>query len=258
MAPGRFIPCKLTHTFTKKKPTKKTCPLPQHKKSILLTAPTAGPESATATMRMASACLMQCLVHLLMHGSHWYSTMRWMSSCWFSQLDSRNSFTLKTPAHGYVTQFTVICSGYASTQTHLLWIVHRYIQTDLQNSLTQAMPSFSHLQAYFNSQTKQRTSLNSNISDLNLAFHMSLNCWHTPLRLLHGAVPTQEGQYGDVVQLAEHRMGISPMPVRFPSAARDFSPSINFQCRLAYGVHTPLCTIACMYICVHVKDQVVS
>ena len=44
---------------------------------------------------------------------------------------------------------------------------------------------------------------------------------------------------GDVAQLVEHRTGTSPTLVRFPGAARDFSPIINFQCRTSYGVHTP-------------------
>ena len=39
--------------------------------------------------------------------------------------------------------------------------------------------------------------------------------------------------------------------------ARDFSPRVNFHCRVSYGVHTPLCAIACINICVHVKDPVV-
>ena len=44
----------------------------------------------------------------------------------------------------------------------------------------------------------------------------------------------------------------------FPSgAARNFSSRVNFQCRLAYGVRTPPCAIACIFICAHVKDPVV-
>ena len=55
----------------------------------------------------------------------------------------------------------------------------------------------------------------------------------------------------------EHRTGTSPTQVRFPGAARDFSPRVNFQCRLSYGVRTPPCAIACIYIYAHVKDPVV-
>ena len=47
------------------------------------------------------------------------------------------------------------------------------------------------------------------------------------------------------------------MQFRFPGAARDFSPRVNFQCRLSYGVRTLPCAIACIYICAHVKDPVV-
>ena len=63
---------------------------------------------------------------------------------------------------------------------------------------------------------------------------------------------------GDVAQLVGHRTGTLPMRVRFPGAARDFfPPRVNFQCRLCYGVRTPPCAFACIYICSHVKDPVV-
>ena len=45
--------------------------------------------------------------------------------------------------------------------------------------------------------------------------------------------------------------------VRFPGAARDFLPGVNFQCRLSIGVRTPPCAIACINICAHDKDSVV-
>ena len=48
-----------------------------------------------------------------------------------------------------------------------------------------------------------------------------------------------------------------PTQVPFPGAARDFSPRVNFQCRLSYGVHTPPCAIACIYIYEPIKDPVV-
>ena len=63
-------------------------------------------------------------------------------------------------------------------------------------------------------------------------------------------------KYIDVAQLVEHRTGTSPTQVRFPDVTRDFSPRVNFQCRLSYGVRTSPCAIACIYICVHVKDPV--
>ena len=62
---------------------------------------------------------------------------------------------------------------------------------------------------------------------------------------------------GDVAQLIDHRTGTLPTQVRFPSAARDFSPRVNFQCRLSYGVRTPPYAVACINICAHVKDPVV-
>ena len=62
---------------------------------------------------------------------------------------------------------------------------------------------------------------------------------------------------GDVAQWAEHRTGTSPTQVRIPGVARDFSPRVNFQFRLSYGVRTPPRAIACIYICAHVEDPVV-
>ena len=62
---------------------------------------------------------------------------------------------------------------------------------------------------------------------------------------------------GDVAQLAEYRTGTPPAQVRFPGTARNFSPRVNFPCRLSYGVRTPTSAIACVYICAHVKDPVV-
>ena len=54
-----------------------------------------------------------------------------------------------------------------------------------------------------------------------------------------------------------HQTSMLPIQVRFPGAARDFSPSEFFKCRLSYGVNTPLCAITCINICEHVKDPVV-
>ena len=62
---------------------------------------------------------------------------------------------------------------------------------------------------------------------------------------------------GDVAQLVEHRTGTPPTQVRFPGAARNFSPGVNLQCRLSYGVRTSPCAIACIYICAQVTDPVV-
>ena len=62
---------------------------------------------------------------------------------------------------------------------------------------------------------------------------------------------------GDVAQLVKRRTGTLLTQVRFPGAAREFSPGVDFQCRLSYGVRTPPCAIACINTCAHVKDPVV-
>ena len=62
---------------------------------------------------------------------------------------------------------------------------------------------------------------------------------------------------GDVAQLLECRTGTPLRQVRSRGAERDFSPRVKFQCRLFYGVCTPLCAIACISFCARVKDSVV-
>ena len=62
---------------------------------------------------------------------------------------------------------------------------------------------------------------------------------------------------GYVAQLIQRRTRTPLTQVRFPGAERDFSPRVNFQCRLCYGVPTSSCAIACIDICAHVRDPVV-
>ena len=50
--------------------------------------------------------------------------------------------------------------------------------------------------------------------------------------------------------------GMPPMQVRFPGAARDFSPSQLSVQTLLRCPYTP-CTVACIYICVHIEDLIV-
>ena len=51
-----------------------------------------------------------------------------------------------------------------------------------------------------------------------------------------------------VAQLVELWTGVQLMQVQFPSAARDFSPTVSFQCRLSYGAHTPLRAIVLTFM----------
>ena len=47
---------------------------------------------------------------------------------------------------------------------------------------------------------------------------------------------------GDVAQLVERRTGTPLRQVRFTGAAKDFSDSVNFRCRLSDGVRkVPVC-----------------
>ena len=59
-------------------------------------------------------------------------------------------------------------------------------------------------------------------------------------------------------EFVECRTGTSLRQVRLPGAAEHyFSPRVNFQCRLSYGVRIPPCATACINIYAHVKDPVV-
>ena len=80
--------------------------------------------------------------------------------------------------------------------------------------------------------------------------------WRTEFRFRCSLYPYPP-RGGGVAQLVERRTGTPLMQVRFPGVARDFSPRVNFQCRLSFGVRTPPRAIACIYICAHVKDPVV-
>ena len=69
--------------------------------------------------------------------------------------------------------------------------------------------------------------------------------------------PWPNSRGGDAANLVKRKSSTPLKQVRIPCAARNFSPRVNFQCRLSYGVHTPPCAIACVNICAHVKDPVV-
>ena len=61
----------------------------------------------------------------------------------------------------------------------------------------------------------------------------------------------------DVAQLVR-ASDVTPLTqVRFPDAARDFLPRVNFQYRPSFGVRTFPCAIACINVCAHDKDLVV-
>ena len=61
----------------------------------------------------------------------------------------------------------------------------------------------------------------------------------------------------DLAQLVEHRTGTPLTQIRFLGAARNFSPKVNFQCRLSHCVLKTPCAIAYIYICTHVEDPAV-
>ena len=55
---------------------------------------------------------------------------------------------------------------------------------------------------------------------------------------------------GDIAQLVELWISMLPTQVRLPGMARDFPPRVNFQCRLSYGVRTPLvCNRMHLFLC---------
>ena len=58
--------------------------------------------------------------------------------------------------------------------------------------------------------------------------------------------------------MVERQSGTPLTRVRFPSAARNFSPRVKLKRRLSSGVRTPPCAIASISICTHVKDPIVQ
>ena len=65
--------------------------------------------------------------------------------------------------------------------------------------------------------------------------------------------------WGHRMQLSwlEHQTVMPLMQGQFPSAARDFLPRVNFQCRLSISGCKPPCAIAYINICAHDTDSVV-
>ena len=59
---------------------------------------------------------------------------------------------------------------------------------------------------------------------------------------------------GDVAQLVVRQIGTHLMQVQFPGAARDFSPRVNFQCRLSC-LYTSVCNYKHQHFA-HVKAPV--
>ena len=110
-----------------------------------------------------------------------------------------------------------------------------------------------------NFQTERINSSQYNTARLTYSFHETL---HAVTDMEDGKITVQKSCRRVKWQFA------SPWPffflhlskltqVRLLGAARDFSPTVNFQCRLSQGVRTPLCAIAYINTCAHVKDRVV-
>ena len=59
---------------------------------------------------------------------------------------------------------------------------------------------------------------------------------------------------GDVAQLVERRTDTPLRQIRFPGAARDFSPGVRFSADSLTVSVQPSCAIACINICAHVTD----
>ena len=57
-----------------------------------------------------------------------------------------------------------------------------------------------------------------------------------------------------LVECPTEKPGAILMWVLVPGAARDFSPRVNNQCRLSVLSIQPPCEIACINICVHIKN----
>ena len=62
---------------------------------------------------------------------------------------------------------------------------------------------------------------------------------------------------GDVARLVERRSSTPLTQVRFPRCSKGFFSYNQLSGRLSYGFCTPLCAVACINICAHVKYPVV-
>ena len=82
----------------------------------------------------------------------------------------------------------------------------------------------------------------------------------TRLKRSHAVAKIEDTQ-GKLTRLPAKREYCIPhdimTQVRFPCGARKFSPKVNFQCRLSYGIRAFPCAIACINICAHVKEPVI-
>ena len=69
-------------------------------------------------------------------------------------------------------------------------------------------------------------------------------------------------QRAGMAQLAERpteKPGAMMTRVRVPGAARDFSPRVNFQCRLSYGARTaPVCNRMHRHLCARYNSQTLA
>ena len=110
-----------------------------------------------------------------------------------------------------------------------------------------------------------------------LNFHWLAFCWNEHFIFQHyrvSDVPTSHvlnagflyiyffkllsGQFThvDVAQLVEHRTGTLQTQVRFPDAARDFSPGVTFRCKLSYvWPYTPARNRMLLHLCARLKSR---
>ena len=68
----------------------------------------------------------------------------------------------------------------------------------------------------------------------------SVSIIHLTLAWTTGSLTCARMLMHAIAQLVERRTGTPLTQVQFPRRARDFSPRVNFQCRLAYCVCTAL------------------
>ena len=68
--------------------------------------------------------------------------------------------------------------------------------------------------------------------------------------------PSEGSRIAQWVQCPTEKPNAILMRVRVPAAARDFSPRVDFQCRLSYGVRTaPVCSHMHQHLCARQKFQ---
>ena len=78
--------------------------------------------------------------------------------------------------------------------------------------------------------------------------------WRKIGTVRHSSFSTSRAGVAQMVKRQAKKPGTVLTRVRFLSAASDFSPRVNCQCRLCYDVHMPQCAVTRTDVYAHIKN----